>query len=180
MNQSVDHFSRVYEIGRLPKPGLAVEIAATAEECAALAKRAAIPQVKDWRAQGTLRFLPHSDVLEIRGQCQAMVTQICVRSLEPFTQLLQFDFVLSAMDAAKIPAQNLPQRKPGEEVEITADGFEPIVNGRLDLGELLAQQFLLELDPYPKNPDAGALGDDFAYRDVAANPLVKLKLLKNN
>jgi hypothetical protein len=173
-------FSHVYEIGRLPKSGIAVPIAATTNECAAIAARARIPEIADFSVEYFLQFLPHSDVLSIKGRVSATITQVCVRSLEPFSQKLQFDFECQGMAHTHLPAvPETLESVPGE-VEITDEGFEPIVNNRMDLGELAVQQFILELDPYPKNPQAEPLSRSWELQEGAAHPMAQLKLLKKN
>lgn len=173
-------FSRLFEIGRLPQDGIRTVIAATPDECAAIAKRAGIPLLADLRVDYHLQFLPHSDVLTVTAQIAAQVTQICVRSLEPFTHAVHFTFTAQAMEQNLLPAVPVTADEVAAEAEITDEGFEPIINRQLDLGELAVQQFLLELDPYPKNPDAEPLSRSWEMQDGDTQPMSILKSLKSN
>jgi hypothetical protein len=71
---------------------------------------------------------------------------------------------------------------PLREVEIEAAGAdepEPIVEGRIDLGEAVVQHLAVNLDPYPRAP--GARLPDLATEDgpVRENPFAALQRLRD-
>ena len=52
-------------------------------------------------------------------------------------------------------SRDLPAEAEGEvEIDAEAETPEPLVGGRLDLGEILAEELSLALDPYPRAPEA--------------------------
>ena len=136
-------FSRPLIVDRVPRKGSHEIFAADPKECAALAKRldlSAIHQLKahlvatPWRGGG----------LRVTGGFEADLEQISIVSLEAFRMNHKFE----------VERFFLPPK-------ITIDGIEedadPIENGEVDLGELVAETLALEIDPYPRKP-----GENFA------------------
>ena len=98
---------------------------------------------------------------------QAQVTQLCVVTLEPFEAGIEEQVELRFVPAAKIE----------EEEELPPESLEgpdeiPYENDVIDLGEALAEQLALALDPYPRKPGA-VLPDEAS--DDDANPFAALK-----
>ena len=131
-------FSRPLVTDRVPRKGSHEVIKADAAECAALAKRFALPHlhalsarfhVTPWRGGG----------LKVTGTVEADVDQFSVVSLEIFRQQLKF-----AVERYFLSARDL-----GQHAEEDAD---PIINGEIDLGAIAAETLGLELDPYPRKP----------------------------
>ena len=93
--------------------------------------------------------------VRVRGHFVADVVQACVVTLEPVPAHLEQDF--TATFAPRGAAQ-------AGEVLIALEEDEPpeeIVDGRIDLGEAVVQQFAVALDPYPRSPTAAeAAGSD--------------------
>jgi hypothetical protein len=139
-------FSRLVEIGRLP-PGEAVfSIAANAAERAALARRFDLLALDRLEARVSLRRLP-GGFLRLDARLSADVVQACVVTLEPVASRLEDAFALSYGAVAD---------------EATLDDLAEIIEplppgGRLDIGEAVAQQVSLALDPYPHAPGAAAV-----------------------
>ncbi len=147
--------SRPVDVGRLPRGRAEVTVEASPEECAALAKDFEIPAVRDlvgrFVLSGTLSRLT------VTGTVQAVATQVCTVTLEPFETAVREPVEVVFSDAPP----------PEEDEEGTAEGApeppDPIVNGRIDLGALTAEFLALGLDPYPRKP-----GVDF--EPVASGP----------
>ncbi len=86
--------------------------------------------------------------VRLEGSIRAAVVQTCVISLAPVQAAIDEEIAVNFAESAG----NDP-----EELEIAYDADdppEPIVNGRIDLGEAVAQQLALALDPYPRAPGA--------------------------
>ena len=86
--------------------------------------------------------------VSVTGSFEASVERNCVVSLEPFVADLRgevderFSSAGEAMDSM-------------EDFDLDRlDEPEPLPEGHLDLGELLVQLLSLELEPYPRKPDA--------------------------
>ena len=146
-------FSRLLKVENLSALPVERELRATGEECRALAQRFRLEGLE--RLASRLRILPwNRGGIRVEGELQAHVVQRCVISLQPMPQDIAKGFVSffappEALDELSLEA--LPMEMEAPEV-IEADG--------VDLGELVAQQLCLALDPYPHLP--GARMPDFA------------------
>jgi uncharacterized metal-binding protein YceD (DUF177 family) len=117
-------------------------VVATAAECAALARRFGILAIASLEAELALR--PDGDgAIRAEGRLSAEVTQACVVSLEPVAQQ-----VSAPVSLRFLPPGAAPDDDPESPDEIETDGDV------LDLGEAVAEQLALALDPYPRRPDA--------------------------
>ena len=139
-------FSRTVETYAVGDEGLEVGFEANAEERAALARRLGLSALD--RLVGTARLRRASD-----GRIRAKVTfdadvlQSCVVTMEPVSASLSDAFEASFGDGAEAEL----------EVDVAVDAEdppEPIRDGRMELGELVAQHLSLALDPYPRKPGA--------------------------
>ena len=124
--------------GRAPSQS----VTATPDECAALAARLRIPAVLALSADLELR--PAGDVVFAQGRLRARVVQECVVTLEPLEQAIDEPFQVEFVPAGS----EADQPDPDEIDQVPYDG------GTLDLGELVAEQLALSLDPYPRAPGA--------------------------
>jgi hypothetical protein len=98
--------------------------------------------------QARLR-LAAGDRIGAKVTLEADVIQSCVVTLEPVRSLVRDRFEATFAEGAD--AQDAP------EVEVdpaAADPPEPIVGGKLELGELAAQHLSLAIDPYPRRAGA--------------------------
>jgi uncharacterized metal-binding protein YceD (DUF177 family) len=83
----------------------------------------------------------------LAARIEAEVTQACIVTLEPVAQLVEDEFSLlyGALDAQE---------------EVLLDGVsetvEPLEGGVIDIGEAVAQQLSLALDPFPRAASAPA------------------------
>ncbi len=145
-------FSRPIALARLAPDGRQERLRASPAECAALARRFGIPAVH--RFEADLRLVPEpGGGVAIEGRIRAEVVQDCVVTLEPVVQQVE-------------EAVHLRILGPGEESSDDPESPDDVdaPGGVADLGEALAEQLALALDPYPRAP--GAVLPD----EVAAEP----------
>jgi uncharacterized metal-binding protein YceD (DUF177 family) len=135
-------FSRPLPLGTVGPAGRHVAITATPAECEALSRRFHLLGIAALAAE--LRLTPEPDgAVRAEGRFTATVTQACIVTLEPVEQQM---------------AESLAFRLlPPEQEE--ADGPEDLdeiacPDGVADLGEAVAEQLALALDPYPRAPGA--------------------------
>jgi uncharacterized metal-binding protein YceD (DUF177 family) len=139
-------FSRPVRVEPLPRDGLARDIEATPAERAALAKLNGLPEIASLTAK--LNIVKWRRGVRVEGAFSARLTQTCVVSLEPFEVAID-----EPIDAKFLPAA--ADRKPAAEVLVgEGDEADEIVDGRIDLGALVAEFLTLALDPYPRKPGA--------------------------
>ncbi len=140
-------FSRIVRVDPLPRDGLRQEIEATPQERAALARLNGLPEIS--RLTARLGVAKWRRGVRVEGDLSARLTQTCVVSLEPFEVE-----IAQPIDVKFLPADSKP---PPPESLGEEDDIDELVDGRLDLGALVAEFFTLALDPYPRKP-----GVDFA------------------
>lgn len=142
-------FSRPVDVERLPAEGRSLTVSATPEERAALAKRFDLQGIETLAAEITVAPFAGGDMVRLTGHLQARVTQTCVVSLQPVHNALDERFELNYSFG---PPPVLPR-----EMELDADAEEPpepVVGGSIDVGEAVAEQLALALDPFPRAPGA--------------------------
>lgn len=149
-------FSHVVEIDQVGPEGLALRLEADAEARAALAKRFRIPAVLSLVAELTLIPEAAPGHFRLQGSLDAEVEQTCVVSLEPLRQQVRERFERRFAPGAPEPkAGSGTDEDDAEWLDPDSDDPpEPIPDGRLDLGQIVAEELALGLDPYPRRPGA--------------------------
>jgi uncharacterized metal-binding protein YceD (DUF177 family) len=155
--------TRPLVLAHVPASGADWVLRTSAEERTALALRFGIEAVEGFEAW--LRLAPREDgVVLASGGLRAAVVQLCVISMEPVAQEvtapLAYRLLPPGMAAADTPADE-------------ADDIES-ANGLVDLGELLAEELALALDPYPRHPEARLPPE---VQEEAENPFAALARL---
>lgn len=115
--------------------------------------------------------------IRLDGRIVAKLTQRCVVSLEPVVQSIDsafhYDF---GPDGDQIDPDS------GEVLIDMESDLEPLPGDVLDLGEILAEQLALAVDPYPKAPgvefQAPSPGDDEEQNKGKNSPFAALAALK--
>jgi hypothetical protein len=159
-------------LDEVPEAGRHVDLEASAEVRAALAKPAGVDAVEQLTATFDLRRRGR-DGLHVTGRVSARVRQTCVVTLEPLT-----DTVDEALDVDFTPERG---SKPSDVNEIdldadTADEPEPLVGNSIDLGVLATEFLILGVDPYPRKPDAAFAPP--AAGEASGHPFAALAALK--
>jgi uncharacterized metal-binding protein YceD (DUF177 family) len=173
-------FSRKLRLDKLAGGPVERAVEAGPAECQALAGRFGLQAVHAVAGTLTVSRLIDSPLIRVEGSFQARVRQTCVVKLEPFDAALGESFVqLYTLDPAAAEAD-------AGEVFVALDeddAPEPLAGDSLDLGEVLAEQLALALDPHPRAPDAefdparyGVSPDDDD--EAADNPFAVLRHLK--
>lgn len=158
-------FSRRLRLGLVTPEGRREVLEADDAERAALARRLGIPVVERLRAELLLR--PEADgAVRAEGTLEAAVVQTCVVTLEPVAQL-----VAERVSLRLLPAGREAHDDPDDEADEIATA-----NGVADLGEAVAEQLALALDPYPRAPDA-VLPDEA--QEAAENAFAALRGARN-
>ncbi len=151
---SANEFSRPVVIEPWPDGGVEVALAADPAERRALAHRFDLLELEALRATGRLERHAPSGEIWFEGWLEAAVVQACVLSLEPVPSTLREPIARRwrQLEGGLAPAA------AGPEVWRLEDDEVDLVTGRaLDLGEAVAEELALALDPYPRAADAWAL-----------------------
>ena len=151
--------------------GRRVEVEATTDERAAVAARFGLDSLD--RLTGDWRLRAVAAGVEAIGHVAAAGAQACVTTGEPVPFQLSAEVALLFAEATLVA--------PDEEVELSDAELDqlPIEGGLIDLGEATAQSLALELDPYPRAPDADARAAELGIKSEAeASPFAALAGLK--
>jgi uncharacterized metal-binding protein YceD (DUF177 family) len=163
-----NEFSRVVTVEPWPEGGIGFEIEADRSELAALARRFDLLELTMLRGSGRLDRSPDGRDIWLRGRLEAEGVQECVVSLEPVPVTVR-----EPVERRYRPVGAIPEgAAPAEEAWIDPDEeeVEALDGTRIDLGEAMAEEFGLRLDPYPRAPEAEALVAERLGPDVRLGP----------
>jgi uncharacterized metal-binding protein YceD (DUF177 family) len=133
---------RPLDVSAVPALGRGVDVTATADECLALASRLGQREIKSLSAR--LEVAPvGGGAVRVTGTFDADVLQECVVTLEP----------VAARVSGPIEVTFVPSPARGdfdEDVDPHAEEVETIVDGTIDVGEVVVQHLAIAIDPYPR------------------------------
>lgn len=159
------------------------EVETDTDERAAIAARFGLVDLPALAGRFTLSLVEDrgEPTVHLDGRITARVVQTCVVTLEPFESTIEADFDGLCTEPEQDEAPAVMALPAEEEEDVVGD----IIDGRIDLGEVLVQQLALELDPFPRRPGvefAGHIEDDGSddVRPDADNPFAVLGKLKDN
>lgn len=143
------------------------------------ATRAAIAKALDLEAlerlEADLTVHGWFDGASIEGRWVARIEQICGVSLEPFQSDLAGDFIVRV-----VPPGSPLAPDPEAEVTIDPDADDPpdvLESDLIDLGAYVVEHLALEIDPFPRRPDAVFEAPE---PDPEASPFAVLRALKRD
>lgn len=168
-------FSRLIAVeGISPDKVRKEALEANKQECAALAKRFDLRELSFLKGEISIRRIEGGDVVRLQGKFTAEVVQTCVVSLQDVHESIAGEFETYFAEKNG--------RREEDDLDFLEDDDnapEAVINGNIDLGELLAQYMALELNPYPRAPGV-SLAAQLAESGMAAknNPFAVLQGLK--
>lgn len=139
----VPELHRPVALDRIGPQGSEVLVEAEPEELRRLAERMHLPGIGALRCRFRLRRIGDQTV-EAHGELHARVTQVCVVTLDEFDGAVDEGFTV------RFVPEGLEDTHP----EPDAVDEIPYAGGAVDLGEAVAEQLALALDPYPRKPGA--------------------------
>jgi uncharacterized metal-binding protein YceD (DUF177 family) len=157
-------FSRPLPLGLVGPEGRREVLEADEAERAALARRFGIPAIERLRAELRL-WQETGGAVRAEGRLDAAVVQSCVVTLEPVPQRVD-----EPVSLRLLPDGREPRDDPDEEADEIATE-----RGVADLGEAVAEQLALALDPYPRAPGAALPAEA---TDPGEHPLAALAKLR--
>ena len=116
--------------------------------------------------EADLEVAPWRDGAQVRGLWRARVIQTCGVTLEPLESTIggAIDLRCVTLDTRSTPARPSDANAPRDaaqtstrELVIDPDGEDPpdvLDDDRIDLGAYVVEHLALELDPFPRKPDA--------------------------
>lgn len=154
MTETASPFTRLVLPTDVPSGGLRVHFGADAAETADLAARADALAVEAFRAEFEVKPWAGTGFV-VTGRVTARLKQACVVTLEPVDTTVDETVEVKLVPPEDMAKYELTPDENGE-VDLVAltDQPEPIEGGRIDLGALAVEYFLLGVDPYPRSPGA--------------------------
>jgi len=139
---------------------------------ALVASQLKLPSVPALSATVTVR--PWLDGVEVTGTFNAVVEQVCGVTLDPFESE-----VAGAIDVRAVPPGS-PQAAASEGGELELDPDAPdapdVLDGdAIDVAAYVVEHLALELDPFPRKPDAEF---DYHADETEASPFAALRKLQ--
>ncbi len=123
---------------------------AGAEVRARIAEDIGVDSLNELKAEATLK--PWLDGAELHGRFTAVVTQTCGISLDPFDSTLTGQFTVQLLPAG---SKHAPAVEREVAVDPEADDPPEMLEGDvIDVGAYLVEYLALEVDPFPRKPDA--------------------------
>lgn len=136
--------STVIDVESLPFSGPQVcKIDCDESECTALAARFGFAAVARLSARLKVKRAGPGH-WNVTGKLQAEVTQLCGVTGEPVPESVDFT----------IEERYCRASEEGTDINVSLDGFEPLVDGAIDLGEVVAQTLAISVNPWPRSVDA--------------------------
>lgn len=177
-------FSRIVNTDEQVSKKEKLSIEASAKECAALAKRFELVSIESLKAELTILVASNGEVT-VRGPMHAEIVQRCVTTLEPVPEKIEDD--VEVLFSPHISEDDLPSNPDDledlseDELMALLDQPEPLVDGKIDVGEVVAQFLAVAMDPYPRK-DGAELPDAVLSEEESdeerPNPFAKLAGLK--
>jgi uncharacterized metal-binding protein YceD (DUF177 family) len=169
---SAPEFSRPVRIDTLGPAPRALRIEADSAERAALARRFGLLAVD--RLAADLSLARSGGEVALEGTLSAAVTQACVATGAPLAAAIEARFALVFRPQ--------PEAGAGDEIELGAGDLDVVFydSPAVDVGEAAAETLLLNLDSYPRAPDAdSALKAAGVKSEAEAGPFAALAALKD-
>jgi uncharacterized metal-binding protein YceD (DUF177 family) len=140
-------FSRPERLDTIGERERIVEIAATEDERAALAKRFALLSIT--RLDARLGIKRTDSGIVVKGRVTGAAVQACSVTDEPLDTQINEPVALLFVDQLV---------SEGDEVELSDDALDTVAieGGTIDLGEAAADTLALAIDPFPRGPNAAA------------------------
>lgn len=166
----MSEFTRMIDLRGIGSEPLRLE--ASAEERAALAGRFALVAVKSFSAEVTL--VPNGTKVTADGRIKAEIVQSCAVSGEDLAASIDEPVHLHFVPAIRAS-------RP-EEIELEAEELDEIeyTGTAFDLGEALAQELALAIDPFATGPAADRARQEAGLAgEAASGPFAALAALRD-
>lgn len=170
-------FSHIVSVQPWPSEAIAIALTASDAECERLRKRFDLVEIKSLKAVGKIEKDGGDLVLD--GELDADVVQTCVATLKPVPSRIKTSF--RRRYRRNVDEGAISSREGNEILGDDEEDVDVLEGDHIDVGEVVAEEFYLALDPYPRAKDAdfvlaeiqGVMGDDEAKAEQS--PFAKLR-----
>ncbi|MBX2830896.1 MAG: DUF177 domain-containing protein [Rhodospirillales bacterium] len=177
-------FSRIVKTDEQVNPKEKLKIEANEKERAALAKRFELVSIDSLNAELTIKVASNGEVT-VRGPMSAQITQSCVTTLEPVPETVED--TVEVLFSPHVSEDDLPSNPDDlenlseEELMALLNQPEPLVDDKIDVGEVVAQFLAVAMDPYPRKDGAElpkSVKTEEEAQEERPNPFAQLAGLK--
>lgn len=173
-------FSRPVALESIGSEPRTIDVAASADERQALARRFGLLAIDALESQA--RLTRSGETVRATGSVTAHVVQSCVVTGDPVAATLSEPFDLRfVLEGDEVPPGSDSADADEEGIELDESDCETLFysGDAIDLGEAAAQTMALALDPFPRSADAqAALREAGVLSEEDASPFAALKALK--
>lgn len=180
--QEWSHYISSEDVGRKP---LRTSVSLPKESIPALCKRLGVYSIEALKADIVLTRNSVTKVIQVNGDLHADLHQYCVVTAEPVAEHIEDSFESwcvepnSSVSFAKAKRERMSPQERGElPVLEEYDDPEEIIDGKIDLGELVTQHLSLSLNQYPRKEGVAFESNDKMLEDEEGmynNPFAALK-----
>lgn len=143
-------FSHLYPVERLPGEGRVVKMAVDTDDRSRIASHLGLDGLSSLTAKVTLKPFAGGEMVRVTGTLVAHVIQTCGITLQPVEsdveETVERVFSFQAADDSDAKELDLDPE--------AAEPPDPVIEGHIDLGDVLVEQLALGIDPFPRLPGA--------------------------
>lgn len=150
-------WSHFVDVSPLDAKPLEISIEAPPESCPAICNRLNLHSIESLRAKIILKRNDVNRYVFISGEIDADLHQRCVVTTEPVTEHVSDTFEAwyaeanQAVSFAKAKRERMSVKERDEQPVLEEEEDpEEIIDGKIDVGELIIQNLSLALNPYPR------------------------------
>ncbi|NQV84838.1 MAG: DUF177 domain-containing protein [Rhodospirillales bacterium] len=150
-DQNLFEFPRPIAAESVGELGRSQVIEATPEECERLAQRLGLDALLSLSAELNLSPKKNGRQIHLEGHFSAVVRQTCVVTLSSLDSTIEGTLDLLYDSTLK----DLGEGQESFDIDGDTDAEappEPLRDGHIDVGEAVAEQLALEIDPFPRTP----------------------------
>jgi len=148
-------FSFLVNCNKLQESGRTFETEASPQECAALAKRFGLLSLDSLTLKAFVSRQT-ADVVMLQCDFSANYVQECIVTLKSLKKHIDCTFgrTYSASAEQDFGQESEPEDEEIHNAEDAPEPPDPLIDGCFNLGESVAEQLSLEIDPFPRSADA--------------------------
>lgn len=158
-----DEFARPVTVGRILAGETVHDVVATEHERQALGERLGVLGIDSLSARLRLSAERDDEAVRVSGSLSADVIQSCVITLEPVHAHVEATFERAFV--ASVPRSTAGEAVLANEADEPPD---PLIDDALDLGEIVAEELAIQLDPFPRASGAEFRGYSSEGRGASA------------
>ncbi|MEE8320593.1 MAG: DUF177 domain-containing protein [Gammaproteobacteria bacterium] len=154
--------SHIFKTDEISSNSVSGSLEVSAQDCTAIAKVLDLLSLNSMRMDFNLQRSGRGR-FKLNAHLLADVTQSCVLTLEPIESKVDEEFSIEFWPPEDVEQLESEAEEAGMDVPL--DGPEPILEERIDVGQMAYEHFAAALDPYPRKPDSS-----FDWKDPQAGP----------